>query len=78
MGAPTVAADIPACREVGLDAATYYAPGEDESLAERLVELLKTPERTRALASRSAARGTQFTWQRNARAVRDSLLKAVA
>lgn len=78
MGAPTVAADIPACREVGLDAATYYAPGEDESLAERLVELLKSPERTRALASRSATRGTQFTWQRNARAVRDSLLKAVA
>src|SRR5262249_26575443 len=34
MGAPAVAADIPACREVGGDAAGYYATGDAHSLAD--------------------------------------------
>src|SRR5205807_1538608 len=33
MGAPAIAADIPACREVGEDAARYYLPGSQDSLA---------------------------------------------
>ena len=42
MGAPAVAADIPACREVGADAARYYAPGDPDSLAATIGEEIDT------------------------------------
>jgi glycosyltransferase involved in cell wall biosynthesis len=76
MGAPAVAADIPACREVGGDAARYYAPGNAESLAEVIGDLLASPESSRALAESSFARGKRFRWGDNAVAVRETLHKA--
>jgi glycosyltransferase involved in cell wall biosynthesis len=78
MGAPAVAADIPACREVGADGAYYYAPGDAKSLADAMDALLGYPEGADSLARRAHARGAEFSWRNNALGVRDSLLKAVA
>jgi glycosyltransferase involved in cell wall biosynthesis len=77
MGAPAVAADIPACREVGGDAAGYYAPGEVASLATAIDDLLRFPEATAGMARRAYARGKQFDWRDNAIAVRQTLHQAL-
>jgi glycosyltransferase involved in cell wall biosynthesis len=76
MGAPAVAADIPACREVGGAAARYYTPGHPESLATEIGDLLGSPESSKALAESAHARGRVFQWRDNAIAVRETLLKA--
>jgi alpha-1,3-rhamnosyl/mannosyltransferase len=81
MGAPAVAADIPACREVGADAACYYRAGDAQSLADSLGEMLRRlddPSRVAAISEQARERGKTFTWHANAVGVRASLLKAVA
>ena len=70
MGAPAVAADIPACREVGGDAARYYTSGDAASLADSIAALLDDPNAIADLASAAHERGKQFTWRANAVAVR--------
>jgi glycosyltransferase involved in cell wall biosynthesis len=76
MGAPAVAADIPACREVGGDAARYYAPGDPVSMAAAIGSLLASPESANALAESAYARGKTFQWRDNAIAVRATLQRA--
>ena len=78
IGAPAVAADIPACREVGGDAAAYYTTGDPRSLATAIGELLASPEHSKSMAERALERGRTFSWRDNAVAVRQSLVKAVA
>jgi alpha-1,3-rhamnosyl/mannosyltransferase len=78
MGAPAVAADIPACREVGGHAASYYSTGDPRSLAEAIGDLLASPEASQSMAERAYARGRTFSWRENAIGVRQSLLRAVA
>jgi glycosyltransferase involved in cell wall biosynthesis len=78
MGAPAVAADIPACREVGTDAALYYAPGDARSLAECLSDLLCSPEKVESVARRAYERGRVFQWRDNAVGVRKTLERAAA
>jgi glycosyltransferase involved in cell wall biosynthesis len=77
MGAPAVAADIPACREVGGDAARYYQPGDPVSMAESIGSLLESPDEAKMLAAAARERGRQFDWRENAVAVRETLVKAV-
>jgi glycosyltransferase involved in cell wall biosynthesis len=74
MGAPAVAADIPACREVGSDAATYYRPGDAASLADALDRVLSD---SAPLATAAYARGQQFSWRDNALGVRETLQRAI-
>jgi glycosyltransferase involved in cell wall biosynthesis len=78
MGAPAVAADIPACREVGGEAARYYAAGDARSLADAIGDLLASPQATQAMAERAYERGRGFTWRDNAVGVRQSLVRAAA
>jgi glycosyltransferase involved in cell wall biosynthesis len=81
MGAPAVAADIPACREVGADAACYYRAGDAQSLANALTDMLTRlddPSQAALISEAARQRGKDFTWQRNAVEVRASLLKATA
>lgn len=69
-GVPTVAADIPAHREVGDDRVLYYAPGDSEALAATVRQ---------ALGHRGApaeATGDGWTWEDNARELRDLLFEA--
>ena len=77
MGAPAVAADIPACREVGGDAARYYASGNCDSLAKAIGDLLSSPDETGALSQKALQRGKTFRWRDNAIAVRNTLVEAL-
>jgi glycosyltransferase involved in cell wall biosynthesis len=77
MGAPAVAGDIPACREVGGEAARYYSPGDPQSLAVAIEQILSSPDRTTELSAAALRRGQQFTWQANAEAVRQTLARAI-
>jgi glycosyltransferase involved in cell wall biosynthesis len=76
MGAPAVAADIPACREVGLDAARYYRAGDAQSLATQIGALLDSPRERQSLSDLARVRGENFTWRDNAVLVRQSLERA--
>jgi glycosyltransferase involved in cell wall biosynthesis len=78
MGAPAIAGDIPACREVGGGAARYYCPGDPRSLAGEIEALLSSPEARASLAAGACARGEAFTWRANAVGVRETLLRALA
>jgi glycosyltransferase involved in cell wall biosynthesis len=77
VGAPAVAGDIPACREVGADAARYYHPGDVHGLADTLANLLLDRDAARELAQRAKARGQTFGWAENATATHASLERAV-
>lgn len=78
MGAPAVAADIPACREVGADAARYYAPGDAASLARTIEPILASRDVAQSLSAAALQRGQTFTWRTNAEAVRETLVRAAA
>jgi glycosyltransferase involved in cell wall biosynthesis len=76
MGAPAVAGDIPACREVGADAACYYSPGNVESLTRQL-RLLLDGQPLESLSAAALERGQTFRWRDNAVAVRQTLERAI-
>ena len=78
MGAPAVAGDIPACREVGGDAAGYYATGDAYAMADRIAELLASPEAADDVARRARERGRVFQWRDNALGVHATLRRAAA
>jgi glycosyltransferase involved in cell wall biosynthesis len=78
MGAPAVAADIPACREVGGHAARYYHSGDPLSLAQCLHDLLSNQALASDLACKARQRGQRFTWRNNAVDVRRTLERAAA
>lgn len=73
MGAPAVAADIPACREVGGEAACYYQPGSARSLSDAVACLLGDAALRQRYALAARARGTGFQWSANAAGVRRTL-----
>ena len=73
-----VAADIPACREVGGDAAHYYVTGNPASLADVLGEILHSDDLAEMHSGRARAHAQQFQWHANAIGVRQSLLRAAA
>ncbi len=74
MGAPTIAGDIPACREVGGDAACFYQPGDASALAGAIANVI---EDAGDLPERAYERGKTFRWRDNAVLVRQSLERAV-
>lgn len=78
VGAPAVAGDLPATREIGGEAARYYTPGDAAGLAEVIVDLLAHPEAAAALARSAKPRGAAFTWERNADLTRAALIAAAA
>src|SRR5262249_9746158 len=78
MGAPAVAADIPACREVGGDCARYYAAGDERSLGDAITELLTSPDTRQAVAGVALEGGRVLNWRDNAAGVRQSLARAAA
>jgi glycosyltransferase involved in cell wall biosynthesis len=81
MGAPAVAADIPACREVGGAAASYYRAGDAASLTSALAAVLERiadPPAAAGLSEAARDWGAQFTWRANAVQVLASLHKALA
>ncbi len=62
-GAPVVASDIPALREVSGGAAFLVPPGDVGAWAGALAELLSHPEQRGRLAEKGRSRAAQFSWE---------------
>lgn len=69
-GTPAVLADASCSREVGGDAALYFAPGDVADLVAKLREAL-SPEGARHAAAEGPRRGHQFSWDRVAEMTAD-------
>lgn len=65
-GTPAVLANTSSLPEVGGDAAAYFAPGDPDDLAARLVEVLTDSHLRADRVSRGRARAREFTWTRTA------------
>ncbi|HLF56898.1 MAG TPA: glycosyltransferase, partial [Thermoanaerobaculia bacterium] len=61
-GVPAVVAEDTSPAEVAGDAGVTCDPDSPDALAAVLLDLLGNAERTRALATRAAARGRRFSW----------------
>lgn len=64
IGLPVILADTEIFREVGADAADYFAAGNPESLGQAVLALAASPERQQELALLGRARASLFSWQR--------------
>lgn len=75
-GVPALAADIPALREVGADAATYLPPDPDRWAA-AIDTLVEHPADTEAI-ERGRRHAASFTWERTAALTRDAWREVLA
>lgn len=66
-GVPVVAADNPALREVGTDAALFFPPGDVAGLARELKKIRENPDLRQALVAKGRNRVTAFSWEKCAR-----------
>jgi glycosyltransferase involved in cell wall biosynthesis len=72
-GAPILASDIPAFREVGDDAVTYFPAGDIDACAHAALLLLEHPDSSGSRLRRKA-RAAHFTWERHANIVLNAYL----
>ncbi len=77
-GTPALAADIPALRETGGDAATYLHPDDPDGWARAIEHLANHPGERSATAERGRAHAAEFTWERTARLTVDAWQAALA
>lgn len=76
-GAPVVASDIPAQREVAGDAALWFDPERPESLEVALTQVIGDEALRERLRAAGAARAAQFSWTKTA-AASAAVYRAVA
>ena len=65
-GAPIIASDLPACREVCQDAALYFAPGDSADLTLKIVALVNSEVEQERLRQKGLLRARDFTWEKTA------------
>jgi len=75
-GAVVLTSNVSSLPEVGGDAVEYCDPLSVPSIAGALLALLESPDRRRELAARAPVRAAQFSWERTAALVLDSLRAA--
>jgi glycosyltransferase involved in cell wall biosynthesis len=68
-GAPVVASDVPALREVAGDAATLVPPGDVPALVDAIGRVLSEPGRAARMRTLGQARALAFSWTRTAEAL---------
>jgi glycosyltransferase involved in cell wall biosynthesis len=68
-GAPVVATDVPALREVGADAARFVTPNDDAALASAIAQSLRDREGSAARRTAGHRRVDDFSWTRTAEEV---------
>jgi len=73
-GAPVLASDIPAFREVGDDAISYFPVGDVDACADAVVLLLERPHSLDSQARRQA-RAAHFSWERHAKTILNAYLQ---
>ena len=71
-GTPAIAADIPALREAGGDAAVYLDPDDADGWSQTIERLATQPEERTVIAERGHAHAAGFTWERTAEATIDA------
>jgi glycosyltransferase involved in cell wall biosynthesis len=76
-GAPVLTSDRSSLPEVGGDAAAYCDPTDVAAIATALEELLRDGERRGAMRAAGVARAREFSWERTAAIVLDTLLRVV-
>jgi glycosyltransferase involved in cell wall biosynthesis len=68
-GAPVIASDIPALREVGGGAARFVPPNDAGLLAQAILQALSAPGALADARAAGRARAAEFSWERAAEAV---------
>ncbi len=64
-GTPIIASDIPTCREVAGDAATYFPPGDAKAMAQAIEAVLANPQAARRRVEAGRGRAAEYTWKRS-------------
>jgi glycosyltransferase involved in cell wall biosynthesis len=64
-GVPVVASDLPVHREVAGDAAVYFPRFTPEVLAQRVQEVVQSPEMAQQLSRNGLRRARDFSWQKH-------------
>jgi glycosyltransferase involved in cell wall biosynthesis len=64
IGLPVLASDLPVLREVGGDAAMWFDPHDDASIAAAMTTLATRPEVAERLAREGVAQAAKFSWRR--------------
>ena len=77
-GAPVIASDVPAVREVAGEAGILYAPGDVEGRASGLVRIVEEPGLAERMRAAGLARAAEFTWERTAHALAAVLDEVIA
>jgi alpha-1,3-rhamnosyl/mannosyltransferase len=75
-GAPVVTSSVSSLPEVGGDAVQYADPGDVASIADALLQVLRSPRHRARLSARGRARAAQFSWERTAALTLAALEKA--
>jgi glycosyltransferase involved in cell wall biosynthesis len=78
IGLPVLLADTEVFREVGAEAADYFAAGDPKDLARAVRQLAADPDRQAELTDLGHARTRLFSWERVARETLESFAKAIA
>jgi glycosyltransferase involved in cell wall biosynthesis len=64
-GVPVVASDLPVHREICREAALYFPRFSPQALADRVVEVVSSPDETARLSACGVARSAAFSWKRH-------------
>jgi len=68
-----ICSDIPALKEVGGDAALYAKPNDPKAFAKHMIQLLRNPEKKKALVKKGEARLKLFSWDQAAKSIGELL-----
>lgn len=75
---PVLASDIAAHREVLGDAGLFFEPGDEEGLAQRMMELYENQGLRERLAGEGSRRALRFTWEASAASLVDVYRRVAA
>ena len=75
-GVPLVCSSIPPLREVAAGAALYFDPGDRSALLDAMRRVVEDEPLRERLAAEGRERAREFSWERSARAVLNSLERA--
>jgi glycosyltransferase involved in cell wall biosynthesis len=64
-GAPVVASDLPVHREVAGEAAVYFPRFSPENLAQRVRDVVNSPELARSMSHAGERRARDFSWEKH-------------
>lgn len=78
LGLPVLMADTEVFREVGGDAAIYFAPGNAESLATTVLKFVSDEVLRSEMSARGLVRSTAYSWEKVAIETEKSFLKALS